>query len=452
MPSDRGRKGPGPNKGGKPGAKPARSGAKPDGRGAKPESRGPGRPDRRGPAGWGGDAPRGGRTAAAGGSRFGTGGQPRSTASSGLGQAADVGKPPRSAEKTGPSKAEKRVAEATRGAKPFPDERGAKPSARGGAKPAGRPGAKPAGRDERPARPARGPVGERPARGPVGERPARPPRVAAGPARDRAEQPGSDELELETPETREADIVYGRHPAIAALESDRPVNKVWLLKDLKNQELVGKVRLLAKEKGATVQYVERPKLDALTLDANHQGIVVSIASATYIDLDEAITAALAKPNPAILVLDGIEDPHNLGALIRTAEGADFAAVVIPGRRAVGLTPTVAKASAGAVDRVPVARVINLAQALQTLKKAGFWLVGADAGGEKLPYELDLTQPLVLVIGGEGKGLSRLLAERCDVRVHLPLGGELESLNASVAGALIMYEAVRQRWAAGEAKA
>ena len=428
MPSDRGRsKGPGPKQGGKP----AQGGA--------------GRPDRGGFGGRAdGDAPRGagaaagGRAAAGSGTRFGTGGQARSTASSGLGQAA---KPARRGEKAGPSKAEKRVAEATRGgARPFAEERPARPSR-----------AAAGSRDDRPARPARAAAGSR------DDRPARPARAAAGPREDRPARPPrvaavSDDEGAEAPEVREADIVYGRHPALAALESERPVNKVWVLKDLKNQELVTKIKHLAKEKGATVQFVERPKLDSLTLDANHQGIVVSIASATYLDLDEAITAALAKPHPALLLLDGIEDPHNLGALIRTAEGADFAAVVIPSRRAVGLTPTVAKASAGAVDRVPVARVVNLAQALTTLKKAGFWLVGADAGGEQLPYELDLTRPLVVVVGGEGKGLSRLIAERCDHLVRLPLGGELESLNASVAGGLLMYEAVRQRWAAGLAKA
>jgi 23S rRNA (guanosine2251-2'-O)-methyltransferase len=261
-------------------------------------------------------------------------------------------------------------------------------------------------------------------------------------ARERAPRGTYD---ADTENEQRNDIVFGRHPALAALEGEGAVNKVWVLNGLRNQELIAKVRQLAKEKGATVQMVERPKLDALTLDGNHQGIVVSLAMATYVELEDVIAKAKQSQFPALLLLDGIEDPHNLGALIRSAEGAAFSGVIIASRRAVGLTPTVAKASAGAISRVPVARVGNLTQAAEALKSAGFWLVGADAHGEQTPYQVDLTQPLVVVIGGEGKGLSRLLAEKCDWRVTLPLGGELESLNASVAGGVLMYEAVRQRW-------
>jgi 23S rRNA (guanosine2251-2'-O)-methyltransferase len=240
------------------------------------------------------------------------------------------------------------------------------------------------------------------------------------------------------------DIVYGRHPVLAALEGTRSVNKVWVLRDLQNQALVAEIRQLAKLKGASVQMVERPKLDTLTSGANHQGVVVSIAQAEYVEIDVLIARAQASPNPALLMLDGVEDPQNLGALIRTAEGAGFSGVIIPNRRAVGITPVVAKVSAGAVDRVPVARTGNLSQAAELLKKSGFWLVGADAAGESLPYDVDLTVPVVLVIGAEGRGLSRLLATHCDHRVKLPLAGDLESLNASAAGAILMYEAVRQR--------
>ncbi|MEB3198035.1 MAG: 23S rRNA (guanosine(2251)-2'-O)-methyltransferase RlmB [Candidatus Sericytochromatia bacterium] len=242
----------------------------------------------------------------------------------------------------------------------------------------------------------------------------------------------------------QADILYGRHPVLAALEGERAVNKVWVLRDLQNQALVAQVRQLAKAKGASVQQVERQKLDSLTSGANHQGLVVSLAEATYVELDDLIERVRSQPYPALLMLDGIEDPQNLGALIRTAEGAGFGGVIIPNRRAVGLTPVVAKVAAGALDRVPVARTGNLSQAATRLKEAGFWLVGADAAGESLPYALDLTRPLVLVLGAEGRGLARLLAERCDHRVRLPLAGELESLNASAAGAVLMYEAVRQR--------
>ena len=269
---------------------------------------------------------------------------------------------------------------------------------------------------------------------------ARPPRRDSNPSRATAPMPARA-----TPdELPSGDIVYGRHPVLAALEGTRSVNKVWVLRDLQNQALVAEIRQLAKLKGASVQMVERPKLDTLTSGANHQGVVVSIAQAEYVEIDVLIARAQASPNPALLMLDGVEDPQNLGALIRTAEGAGFSGVIIPNRRAVGITPVVAKVSAGAVDRVPVARTGNLSQAAELLKKSGFWLVGADAAGESLPYDVDLTVPVVLVIGAEGRGLSRLLATHCDHRVKLPLAGDLESLNASAAGAILMYEAVRQR--------
>lgn len=318
--------------------------------------------------------------------------------------------------------------------------------------------------NDRPRRPAStrttGSHGKAPRQASRAER-ARPPKGKATapakfgpPPRSRATRPEAESERLAplparpVRETREdfptGDIVYGRHPAVAALEGERAVNKVWVLRDLQNQALVSNVRQLAKAKGAAVQMVERPKLDALTSGANHQGIVVSIAQADYVELDELIARARASQHPSLLMLDGVEDPQNLGALIRTAEGAAFAGVIIPNRRAVGITPVVAKVSAGAVDRVPVARTGNLSQAADTLKKNGFWLVGADASGETLPYDVDLTQPIVVVIGAEGRGLSRLLATHCDHLVKLPLAGELESLNAGAAGAVLMYEAVRQR--------
>ncbi len=266
-------------------------------------------------------------------------------------------------------------------------------------------------------------------------RPQRVPSVRAG---------ASSASPASQPTESKGDIVYGRHPSLAALEGEQAINKIWMLKGIRNQELVTTVRTLAKAKGATLQLVERAKLDALTLNANHQGIVVSLASAVYHDVDELIERALASRYPALLMLDGIEDPHNLGALIRTAEAASFQGVIIPNRRAVGLTPVAAKSAAGAVGRVPVARVGNLAQCADKLRKAGFWLVGADISDATLPYDTDLTQPLVLVIGSEGFGLAHLLRQKCDATVKLPLGGQMESLNASVAGGILMYEAVRQR--------
>lgn len=480
MPTDRGRGG-SPARGGKPGggksggpgsrggkpagggagkparapsaARPARPAAGPgtrfgpamagEGRAAAPRySPGEGGPSRGKPSGGPKSGARSGGASPSGGGRAKSGGRGARGSAEPFERENDdwavAGNRPRPAA-TGPTKAQVRVAAATAGAAPLvrtPRKPGGKPS---GPRPTGPRAGSPRGDGPRPAPrpPYREP--EAPFVGAPGTRPPRAPRPVEEAAVD------APATEIEAP--REKDLIYGRHPAMAALKGDRPVNKVWLLKDLKNQTVVSEVKALAKAKGATVQIVERQKLDALSLDANHQGIVVSIAAADYVDLDEAITTAMAQKHPALLVLDGIEDPHNLGALVRTAEGAGFAAVVIPARRAVGLTPVVAKASAGAIDRLPVARVGNLAQALAALKKAGFLLVGADSEGEHLPYEVDMTQPLVLVIGGEGKGLGRLLAERCDHRVRLQLAGELESLNASVAGGVLMYEAVRQRWAA-----
>jgi 23S rRNA (guanosine2251-2'-O)-methyltransferase len=375
-----------------------------------------------------GGKPTSGRSPAAGPRKGGRSEGPRSEGRFGRGAQAEGGRSER------PTRGGK--SEASRSERPA---RGGKPES---------------GRSERPARGGKAEAG-RPSRGgrPEGlrqERPARPPREER-PRRETFEQRHEFADTEEGPGIAEGvgDIVFGRHPVLAVLQGDQPVNKVWILRTLTNRELVNNVKQLAKEKGASVQMVERPKLDSLTLDANHQGLVVSVATAQYADLDEVIEKAKASAYPALLMLDGIEDPHNLGALIRTAEGAGFAGVIIPSRRAVGLTPTVHKASAGAVARVPVARVGNLVQAVETLHNAGFWLAGADARGKALPYEIDMTVPIVVVVGAEGKGLSKLLGDKCDWLVHLPLGGELESLNASVAGGVLMYEAVRQRWAKGE---
>lgn len=243
----------------------------------------------------------------------------------------------------------------------------------------------------------------------------------------------------------EAEILWGKHAVLEALKGERPVNKVWLLRGLEDARFVGSIRRLAREKGAVLQEVERGKLDELA-PSTHQGVVASLAPVSYADFDELVERARGQEHPLVLVLDGIEDPHNLGALIRTAGAAGAHGVVIPRRRAVGLTGVVAKAAAGALEHVPVARVSNLPQALEKLKKAGFWIVGADQDAPKLAYEVDLKVPLAIVIGAEGSGISRLVAEKCDMMVRFPMEGAVPSLNASVAGALLLFEAVRQRTA------
>ncbi|MBU6429478.1 MAG: 23S rRNA (guanosine(2251)-2'-O)-methyltransferase RlmB [Cyanobacteria bacterium REEB65] len=241
----------------------------------------------------------------------------------------------------------------------------------------------------------------------------------------------------------ERDLLWGRHAVLEALKGDRPVNKVWMLRGLEDARTASNVRRLAREKGAVVIEVERNKLDAMAAGP-HQGLVAALAAAAYVDLDELVGKAFASPGPLLLALDGIEDPHNLGALVRTAGAAGAHGVVIPQRRAAGLTGVVAKAAAGALEHVPVARVSNIVRALQQLQKAGFWIVGADERADKMAYEVDLTGPVVLVIGAEGAGLSRLVRESCDTLVRFPMQGKVPSLNASVAGGLLLFEAVRQR--------
>lgn len=242
----------------------------------------------------------------------------------------------------------------------------------------------------------------------------------------------------------EKDLIWGRHAVLAVLEGDRPVNKVWLLRSLERDSLFAQVRKLAKPKGAIVQLVDRGKLDQLSNGEAHQGLIASVAATSYTDFDELVSKAMAHPKPLVVVLDGIEDPHNLGALIRTANGAGAQGVIIPQRRAVGLTGTVEKSSAGAVAYTPVARVTNLVRAIEDLKEAGFWVVGAEAEGPHLPYEVDMTGPIALVVGSEGAGMGRLVSEKCDFIVRLPLLGQVPSLNASVAGGVLLYEIVRQR--------
>lgn len=247
----------------------------------------------------------------------------------------------------------------------------------------------------------------------------------------------------EAAEAAETEIVWGRHAVLEALKGERHVNKVWLLRGLEDARLAGSVRRLAREKGAVLQEVERGKLNDLA-PSTHQGVVASLAPVAYADFEDIVERAKGQKHPLVLVLDGIEDPHNLGALIRTAGAAGAHGVVIPRRRAVGLTGTVAKAAAGALEHVPVARVSNLAQAIESLKGAGFWVVGADQDAPKLAYEADLKVPLAIVVGAEGPGVSRLTAEKCDLMVRFPMEGAVPSLNASVAGALLLFEAVRQR--------
>jgi len=236
----------------------------------------------------------------------------------------------------------------------------------------------------------------------------------------------------------------GRNPVLEALKSGRTINKILIAKGDKHgsiREIIG----LARSKGLVVQEVDRKKLDALAESASHQGIIAFVAPKAYVEVEDILQIAQDKEEPPFLVLlDGVEDPHNLGSILRSADGAGAHGVVIPQRRAVGLTAIVGKTSAGAMEYLPVARITNMAQTIDSLKEQGLWIVGADMDGQEFYYQANLTGPIALVIGGEGKGLGRLVKEKCDFLVRIPMKGRVSSLNAAVAGSLLMYEVSRQR--------
>ena len=238
-------------------------------------------------------------------------------------------------------------------------------------------------------------------------------------------------------------LIYGRNAVMEAIKSGREIDKLMVRKD--GEGSIKKIEAMAREKKIVTQYVEKSALDrAAGPGNNHQGVVAYIPAHNYCELEDILAAAYAKgEDPFLIVLDGIEDPHNLGAIIRTADGAGAHGVIIPKRRAVGLTDTVAKASAGAIEYVPVARVANIAQTIEQLKANGIWVCGSHMEGKSL-WESDLKGPVALVIGGEGQGVSRLVLDLCDFHFSIPMQGSVNSLNASNAAAILMYEVVRQR--------
>ncbi|WP_423791904.1 23S rRNA (guanosine(2251)-2'-O)-methyltransferase RlmB [Mitsuokella jalaludinii] len=248
----------------------------------------------------------------------------------------------------------------------------------------------------------------------------------------------------EEPRELPDDVLVGRNAVTEALKSGRGINKLWIASG-DREGSVSEIAALAKERGIVVQYVERAKIEALAGGHRHQGVLAYVAPVPYAELDDILKAAEEKGEaPFLVLLDELEDPHNLGALLRTADATGVHGILIPKRRSVSLNATVAKTSAGAVEYVPVARIGNIAQTLKKLKEKGFWVAGADMDGEKVYYEADLTGPLVLVVGSEGRGMSRLTKEACDFIVSMPMVGRINSLNASVAGSILMYESMRQR--------
>ncbi|WP_017306003.1 23S rRNA (guanosine(2251)-2'-O)-methyltransferase RlmB [Spirulina subsalsa] len=249
---------------------------------------------------------------------------------------------------------------------------------------------------------------------------------------------------LETPEN--PDLIYGRHAVLAALESDRQLNRLWIIPRLRYDPHFHSLIEQAKTKGTVVDEVAPRRLEQMTQGANHQGVAAQVAPYTYWELADLIAQAKSKTeHPVILVADGIEDPHNLGAMIRTAEAMGSQGLVIPQRRAVGITSGVTKAATGALENFPVARVVNLSRALEDLKTAGFWIYGTTAGAETPLHKVKFEGAIALVIGSEGKGLNLLTQRNCDVLVSIPTTGKTPSLNASVATAMTLYEVYRQRW-------
>jgi len=227
------------------------------------------------------------------------------------------------------------------------------------------------------------------------------------------------------------------------LRSGRPINKIIIAEGVLTGPLQ-EIFTTARDRKIPVQKVDRRRLEQFSSGATHQGVVAFLAAKEYVEVDDILAGIGAGEEPFLIILDEISDPHNLGAILRTADAAGAHGVVIPRRRSAPLTPTVAKSSAGAIEYVKVARVANLPQTVEQLKKKGLWIVGAEAGGKELYWEARLDGPLGLVIGGEGKGLGRLVKERCDSLVRLPMSGHVNSLNASVAAALLVFEVLRQR--------
>lgn len=246
------------------------------------------------------------------------------------------------------------------------------------------------------------------------------------------------------PEAEADGLIEGRNAVIEALRAGTAIDKIFLARG-ETDSALGHIASAARDKGVVVVEADRRKLDGMSRTHAHQGVIALAAVREYASVEDILSAAREREEPPLIVVcDELSDPHNLGAVIRTAECAGAHGVIIPKRRSAGLTAIVAKTSAGAVSHIPVARVANLTACLKQLKESGVWVFGTDASGDKLLYEADLKGPAAIVIGSEGAGMGRLVAENCDFLVRIPLNGKINSLNASAAAAVLLYEAVRQR--------
>ena len=240
------------------------------------------------------------------------------------------------------------------------------------------------------------------------------------------------------------EIVAGRNAVFEALSSKRPVNKIFIKAGLQGGSL-GKIIAAAQSAAVPVEYVQPEKLDRLAPGIRHQGIVALASPIAFSSLETVLERAASRNEmPFLLLLDELQDPQNVGALIRSADAAGVHGVLLPRRRSCPLNMVVAKISAGAVNYVPVVQIGNIVQTLRSLKEQGFWVVGADMEGDSLYFETDLDRPLILVVGAEGKGMGHLVKDNCDMLVRIPMQGGVNSLNASAAGAVLLFEVVRQR--------
>jgi 23S rRNA (guanosine2251-2'-O)-methyltransferase len=240
------------------------------------------------------------------------------------------------------------------------------------------------------------------------------------------------------------ELIVGRNSVREALKSGRPINKLLLSRGEKHGSILEIINL-ARQQGLVVQEIDPAKLESISGGIRHQGIAALVSPVPYADVDTILGDAYNRSeDPFIVLLDELEDPHNVGAILRTADAAGVHGVLLPQRRSCSLSAAVAKTSAGAVEYMPVARIGNITQTIEKLKKRGLWVVGADAEAEKDYFNVDLTGPLLVIVGNEGKGLGRLVKEQCDYLVRIPMRGRISSLNASVACSLLLYEVLRQR--------
>ncbi|WP_029451436.1 23S rRNA (guanosine(2251)-2'-O)-methyltransferase RlmB [Clostridium algidicarnis] len=240
------------------------------------------------------------------------------------------------------------------------------------------------------------------------------------------------------------DLIEGRNAVIEVLKSDKTIEQLLVAKGDKEGSITS-ILAMAKEKSIVVKEVDRKKLDSMSETGSHQGVIAIVTPYIYNTIEEILEYAKEKDeDPFIIVLDEIEDPHNLGSIIRTAELCGAHGIIIPKRRSVGVTTTVYKTSAGAAEYMKIAKVTNINSAIDTLKEKGLWIYGADMNGDEYSHKVDLGGSIAIVIGNEGKGISKLTRDKCDVVVSIPMAGKLNSLNASVAAGILMYEVLKRR--------